>query len=154
MYLQDGVRHGGEEPVSLQDEDVPQAKSQRERRLQETHNRSPCHCGSFHCVYGGGSVRPLSYCMCRSQEVCLVPSQTSEARGPPLSRATQRDGEVLTAARSCQTTATTGLWVCTEETNSSLASQLLMLSLLCPPAQISAGAFLLKSCKRIFKKPI
>lgn len=42
MYLQDGVRHGGEEPLSLQDENVPQAEGQRERRLQtHKHIRSP-----------------------------------------------------------------------------------------------------------------
>lgn len=45
-----------------------------------------------------------------------------DLRGPraPLSPASQRDGEVLTAAEPSQTT-TTGLWACTEETNSSLA---------------------------------
>lgn len=40
VYLQDGVRHGGEEPLSLQDENVPQTKGQGERRLQEHKHQS------------------------------------------------------------------------------------------------------------------
>lgn len=38
VTLQDGVGHGGEEPLALQDEDVPQAKGECERRLHtQTH---------------------------------------------------------------------------------------------------------------------
>ena len=120
VYLQDGVRHGGEEPVSLQDENVPQAKGQRERRLQEhEHIRSPYRCQSVGFVYAGG----LTYLQLSPwPESGGLFGSFPDLRGPraPPSRATQRDGEVLTAAESCQTT-TTGLWACMEETNSSLA---------------------------------
>lgn len=120
VYLQDGVRHGGEEPVSLQDENVPQAKGQRERRLQEhEHIRSPYRSQSVGFVYAGG----LTYLQLSPwPESGGLFGSFPDLRGPraPPSRATQRDGEVLTAAESCQTT-TTGLWACTEETNSSLA---------------------------------
>ena len=120
VYLQDGVRHGGEEPVSLQDENVPQAKGQRERCLQEhEHIRSPYRCQAVGFVYAGG----LTYLQLSPwPESGGLFGSFPDLRGPraPPSRATQRDGEVLTAAESCQTT-TTGLWACMEETNSSLA---------------------------------
>lgn len=42
VYLQDGVGHGSEEPLSIQDENVPQPKGQGQRCLQDKkYNSSP-----------------------------------------------------------------------------------------------------------------
>lgn len=86
VYLQDGVRHGGEEPLSLQDENVPQAKGQRERRLRE-HNRSSlrliwiCLCQQFHisAVLLAG-VRRFVWFFPRPQRP-IGPSELSDSAG-------------------------------------------------------------------------